>query len=158
MRIRVPSHVLSLEPYAPGKPVEELERELGISGSIKLASNENPLGPSPLAIRAARQALSGAHRYPDGGGFYLKRKLSERLGIPSDSIVLGNGSTELVELLAKAFIGPADNAVVSEGAFIMYRIAVASVGGACHLAPMTRDLRHDLDAMGARIDAQTRLV
>ena len=156
--ISIPSHIGSLAPYVPGKPIEEVERELGLSGSVKLASNENPAGPSPKALAALREALEGVHRYPDGGGFFLKAKLSERTGLSPDRIVLGCGSTELVELLAKTFLGTDGNAVISEGAFVMYRIAVASMGRPTRLVPMTPDYRHDLEAMAEAVDARTRLV
>ena len=95
-----------LVPYPPGKPIEELERELGISGSIKLASNENPLGPSPLAVQAIKDKLRTLHRYPDGSGYYLRNKIKEIYGVPFDQIILGNGSNELIELILRTFLWP----------------------------------------------------
>ena len=98
-----PPNIEALAPYQPGKPVEELERELGITGAIKLASNENPLGPSPRGLAAAREALLDVHRYPDAGGYRLRAALSERLGAPTDELVLGGGSNEIIDLLARTF-------------------------------------------------------
>ncbi len=157
MPLMPPEHIRQIRPYEPGKPVEELERELGLSDTIKLASNENPLGPSPLAIKAVRRALSGAHRYPDGGGYYLRHALAEKHGVPADQIVLGNGSTELVEILARSYLGHHGNAVISEQAFIMYRIAVQAVNGNSVMVPM-KDRTHDLDAMAAAVNDKTRLI
>src|SRR5436309_461543 len=100
----VPPWLASLVPYQPGKPIEEVEREYGICDSIKLASNENPLGPSTRAVAAMRAAIGDVHRYPDGGGFYLKQKLAEKLGVGADQVALGNGSNEILELLARSFL------------------------------------------------------
>jgi histidinol-phosphate aminotransferase len=158
MNLQIPRHVAGLSTYSPGKPIEELERELGLRDSIKLASNENPLGPSPRAVEAAVRAMQQANRYPDGGGFYLKRSLARKLGLPSSRILLGNGSTELVEMLARSFLGPDSNAVISEGAFVMYRIATQAAGGQLRLVPQTSDLRHDAVAMSAAVDEDTRLL
>lgn len=155
--LKVPGHISRIEPYVPGKPIEEVERELGLKGTVKLASNENPLGPSPLAVRAAREALEGSHRYPDGSGFYLRERLSRIHRLPADQILLGNGSTELVEILARTFLGRDGNAVMADQAFIMYRIAVLAVNGNERVVPL-RGMRHDLPAMAARVDASTRLV
>src|SRR5262249_11898618 len=104
LRSLVPQWIRTLTPYPPGMPIEELERELGIRGSIKLASNENPLGPSPKALAAITAALGDLHRYPDGSAFYLKRRLAERLGVTADEIVVGNGSNEIIELVVRTFI------------------------------------------------------
>src|SRR2546421_12512431 len=100
----VPPWLASLVPYQPGKPIEEVEREYGIRDSIKLASNENPLGPSPRALAALQEAAPGVHRYPDGGGFYLKQKLAKKLGVDAQEIALGNGSNEILELVARTFL------------------------------------------------------
>src|SRR5512135_3386787 len=104
----VPEHIRTIVPYSPGKPIEELERELGISGSIKLASNENPLGPSPKAVAAVKKALATAHRYPDGSGFALTQALAKKFSVEPSRIILGNGSNELIELAARAFVQPGD--------------------------------------------------
>jgi histidinol-phosphate aminotransferase len=153
----VPAHIRGIEPYVPGKPIEELERELGLRNSIKLASNENPLGPSPLAVEAVRRAAAGLNRYPDGGGFHLRERLAAEHGVAPGEIILGNGSTEIVELLARTFLGPDGAAVVADQAFIMYRIAVTAVNGRARVVPL-RDMRHDLPAMAAAVGPDVRLV
>ncbi|UCF86524.1 MAG: aminotransferase class I/II-fold pyridoxal phosphate-dependent enzyme [Nitrospiraceae bacterium] len=106
--IRAPEYIRSIQPYVPGKPVEELERELGISESVKLASNESPLGPSPHALRAIRQGIHDIHRYPDGNCHYLRTALSEKLRLAPDELLFGNGSNELIELAVRAFLRPGD--------------------------------------------------
>jgi histidinol-phosphate aminotransferase len=155
--IRVPDNIAQIKPYVPGKPVEEVERELGLSGTVKLASNENPLGPSPMAVDAARRALGEVNRYPDGSGWYVREKLSRLHGVPMDQIMLGNGSTDLVEILARTFLGRDGWAVMADQAFIMYRLAVMTVNGNARIVPL-RKMRHDLEAMAAAVDAVTRLV
>jgi len=150
--------IRSLEPYEPGKPIEELERELGIQGSVKLASNENPLGPSPLAVAALRDALARVHRYPDGHAFALRRKLAQRLGVAGEALVLGNGSSELLELLAKTFLGPGDEVVFAWPSFAMYPIVVRGMGATPVTVPLDAGLVHDLDAMAAAVGPRTKLV
>jgi histidinol-phosphate aminotransferase len=154
----VKPYVRSLEPYEPGKPVEELERELGIQGSVKLASNENPLGPSPRAVEALEAALGGVHRYPDGHAFALRRKLAARLGVADEALVLGNGSDELLELLAKTLLGPGDEAVYAWPSFAMYPIVVRGMGAKPVQVPLDANLVHDLDAMVGAITERTKLV
>ncbi len=143
--------------YQPGKPVEELEREFGIADSIKVASNENPLGPSPRAAAAVREALAGVHRYPDGGGFYLKRRLAEFHGLGPEHFTLGNGTNEVLENLAHAFFDPGDPVVFSEGAFIVYLIVSQLSKCEIRRAPM-RDYAHDLEAMAGLVDEKTKAV
>ncbi len=157
LNLQVPLNISSLVPYPPGKPIEELERELGISGSIKLASNENPLGPSRKAVEAAAGALAGLHRYPDGSCYYLKEKLSSLLGVSAGMIILGNGSNEIIELLIRAFVRPGDEAVMGEPSFAVYPIAVKAAGGVARAVPLER-MRHDLDAMASAINSRTKLV
>ena len=106
VRLLVPEWIRTLTPYPPGMPIEELERELGITDSIKLASNENPIGPSPRALAAIAQALAALHRYPDGSAFYLKRRLAEKLRVSTDELLVGNGSNELIELVLRTFVRP----------------------------------------------------
>ena len=108
--IRAPENIEQIIPYIPGKPVKEVEREYGISEAVKVASNENPLGPSPKAIEAIRQELPSLHRYPDGGGYYLREKLAAHHDLPADRIIIGNGSTEIIETIAKTFLFSDDNA------------------------------------------------
>jgi histidinol-phosphate aminotransferase len=155
--IRVPGEIDSLVPYPPGKPIEELERELGIKGSIKLASNENPLGPSPLAIKAVKEALGGLNRYPDGSSYYLKNKLSSRLGLPQEMLTLGNGSNEIIELLVRTYLAPGEEAVIGEPSFAVYPLVVQAAGGVAVRVPL-KDFTHDLSAMAERITEKTRLV
>jgi histidinol-phosphate aminotransferase len=143
--------------YQPGKPVEELERELGISESIKLASNENPLGPSPKGLEAVRKALSEVHRYPDGGGFYLKRRLAEFHGMAPENFTIGNGTNEVLENIAHAFLDPGDPVVFSEGAFIVYLIVSQLSNCEIRTAPM-RDYTHDLEAMAGLVCERTKAV
>ncbi|MBY0578523.1 MAG: histidinol-phosphate transaminase [Burkholderiales bacterium] len=152
-----PSHIRSIFPYAPGKPIPELERELGIRDIVKLASNENPLGTSPKALMAAEKALLDVARYPDGNGFELKAAISERYGIERDAIVLGNGSNDLLELAARAFLEPGCSAVFSQHAFAVYSLAVQAAGAKGIEAP-AKDWGHDLDAMFAKLENETRMV
>ncbi len=149
--------ILDLTPYPPGKPIEEVEREYGVRDSVKLASNENSLGPSPKAIEAMRAAAADVHYYPDGGAFYLRRALAERLGVPDDWLMFGNGSNELIELLVRAFVFEHDEAVVAEHAFVIYRMAVQAQGGRTPTVA-ARDYGHDLEAMAAAITPATRVV
>ncbi len=154
--------VKGLKPYEPGKPIEELEREHGITDAVKLASNENPLGPGPLALQAIRDALPTLHRYPDGSGYLLKKALAARLSaeaktITPAQITLGNGSNEILELAARTFVTPADQVVFSEHAFAVYPIVTQAVGAQAVVVP-ARDYGHDLEAMRSRITERTRLV
>jgi histidinol-phosphate aminotransferase len=156
IRFRVPEHIRSIDPYQPGTPVEEVERELGIH-AIKLASNENPLGPSPLAVEAARNYLSSINLYPDGSGYYLRRKLSARLGIEMEKIVLGQGSCELIDLFARILLDSGDEAVTCSGSFPLYYSAVRATGANLVAVPL-RDYTFDLDAIAAAVSPRTRLV
>jgi len=149
--------IQGLQPYQAGKPVEELERELGISGSVKLASNENPLGTSEAVKQALRDQFSELARYPDANGFRLKAALSEKHGITPEQITLGNGSNDLLELLARTFVGPGQGIVFSEFAFIVYPLLAQALEARAIVVP-ARDWGHDLDAMAAAIDADTKLV
>jgi len=155
--INVSENIKSISPYVPGKPIEELERELGISGSIKLASNENPLGPSPKAMAAIRKALEGLNRYPDGSGFYLSQALAKNLGVDLAQVILGNGSNELIELAVRTFVQPGDEVVSADPSFVVYKMITQAAGGANVIVPC-RDMRHDLDAMAERITPKTRIV
>ena len=155
--------VQKLTPYLPGKPISDLQRELGIEHVVKLASNENPLGPSPKALAAVRSALDELHLYPDGGGFALKAALAAKLDVVRDGITLGNGSNDVLELVARAFLAPGLSAVFSEHAFAVYPIVTQAVGANAKIATAedgTRGPRygHDLTAMLSLIDASTRVV
>ena len=154
--------VPGLKPYEPGKPIEELEREYGIAGAVKLGSNENPLGPGPLALAAIRAALGSLHRYPDGSGYALKKALAAQLSVGAgpitpDHLTLGNGSNEVLELAARTFVTPADEVVFSEHAFAVYPIVTQAVGARAIVTP-ARSYGHDLDAMRAAVTERTRLV
>jgi len=153
----LPPWIRELAPYPPGKPIEELEREYGITGSIKLASNENPLGASPKAVEAVRAALETIHRYPDGGAFHLTRRLAEKLGMRPEEFVVGNGSNEIIELIIRAFVRPGDEVVVADQAFVIYRMVVQAAAGTPRVVPL-RNFTHDLQAMAAAITPRTRAV
>jgi histidinol-phosphate aminotransferase len=152
-----PGHIDGLERYEPGKPIEEVQRELGLRRVVKLASNENPLGPSPAAVAGAHAALASVHRYPDGPGVALRQALARRHKLEPSQIVVGNGSTDLIDLLARAYLAPGDNAVIAEQAFARFRQCVNARNGGARLVPM-REHTHDLEAMAAAVDARTRLV
>jgi histidinol-phosphate aminotransferase len=144
-----PSYIRAIAPYKPGKPISELERELGITGIVKLASNENPLGCSPLAVSAMQEAIKTASLYPDGNGFELKNALSKRYGIEHASIVLGNGSNDMLELAVRAFLTVGDKAVYSDHAFAVYPLATQAVGGVGISVPAI-NFGHDLKALPTR--------
>lgn len=152
-----PVHLEGLDRYEPGMPIEQVQRETGLASVIKLASNENPLGPSPLAIEAARAALGGVHRYPDGPATALREALAARLGVLPAQVAIGNGSTDLIDLLARAYLTPGDNAVIADRAFARFRQCVNARNGGARMVPM-RGLTHDLEAMRAACDARTRLL
>jgi histidinol-phosphate aminotransferase len=155
--LRRPVHLEGLDLYEPGKPIEDVQRESGLRDVVKLASNENPLGPSPRALEAVRAALVGVHRYPDGPARALREALAAGHDLAPGQVVIGNGSTELIDLLARAFLGPEDNAVISEGAFARFRQVVRARNGRERLVPM-REKTHDLRAMARAADARTKLV
>ncbi len=149
--------VRGLRPYEPGKPISELEREYGVRDALKLASNENPLGPSPKALEAVRALLPELALYPDGNGFDLKSALAARHGVPPAWITLGNGSNDILELLARAFVTPDNEVLFSEHAFAVYPIVTQAVGATASVAP-AKDYGHDLAAMAERVNERTRLV
>lgn len=149
--------ILDLAPYQPGKPVEELERELGISNIVKLASNENPLGPTPKLRTDLAATLKESARYPDGSAFELKRRLSEMLNCATHQLTVGNGSNDVLELLGRVFLGPGLNAVVSEHAFVVYGLVTRSLGASLREVPC-QNFCQDLEATLQAIDEQTRLV
>lgn len=153
----VPDHIQALVPYPPGKPISELERELGISNAIKLASNENPLGPSPLAIAAVQKELGELHRYPDGGTFYLRQRLADHVGVSPDQLIIGNGSNEIIEFLVRTFASADHGVVTSETAFVVYKLASKSANVPFCEVPM-RELTFDLDAILEQVTPATRLV
>lgn len=156
-------HVRTLAPYVPGKPLEELEREYGIRDSIKLASNENPLGPGPLARAAIARAATEIGQYPDGNGFALKQALAKQHACSMECITLGNGSNDVLVMLAEAFLTTDTEAVYSEYAFAVYPIVVQATGAVARVAKALPNdaamaLGHDLDALAALVNARTRVV
>jgi histidinol-phosphate aminotransferase len=150
-------YLSGLIPYSPGKPIEEVEREFGITDSVKLASNENPLGPSPKALQAITAAVPTVHRYPDGGGYLLRKRLARHWDVDADWLLLGNGSNELLELVGRSFLMPGDEVVYAEQAFVVYDM-VAQVTGATKTAVPLKDFAHDLPAMEAAITPKTKVV
>lgn len=149
--------VQALQPYQPGKPLDELEREYGIKHAVKLASNENPLGPGPAAQQTIRACLNDLARYPDGNGFALKLALSNRHGVAPEQVTLGNGSNDILELLARAFLTPDHEVIFSEHAFAVYPIVTQAVGARAIITP-AKNWGYDLDAVLAAITANTRLI
>ena len=156
---RSPSYVRGIAPYQPGKPIAELAREMGLKEDtiVKLASNENPLGASPKALAAMRAALGEVARYPDGNGFELRMALAKMYGVAAESIVLGNGSNDVLEMAAHAFLAPGATAVYSQHAFAVYPLATQATGAAGIEVP-ARDFGHDLDAMARAVRSDTRVV
>jgi histidinol-phosphate aminotransferase len=156
---RAPGYVRAIAPYQPGKPISELAREMGLpeESIVKLASNENPRGASPKAIAAMRIAIGETGRYPDGNGFALKDALSIRYGLAPDRIVLGNGSNDVLEMAARAFLAPGTSAVYSQHAFVVYSLATQAIGATGIVVP-ARDFGHDLEAMAKAVRSDTRVV
>ena len=168
MKIEVYKNIKELEPYEPGKPMEELERELNIplKDIVKLASNENPLGPSPKAIQAIRYSADRVNRYPDGGCFYLKKKLSAKLGISSSNLIIGNGSDEIIDIVIKAFADKNDEVIVSEPAFLEYKISSMTKGCKIKTIPMKQYFEsgilsgfgYDIDKIISSVNKRTKII
>ena len=154
----IKKHILSIPPYVPGKPVAEVERELGIKGSIKLASNENPLGPSPAALEAIKTQLSRCHIYPESSAPDLRKALALHFNLSVENIILGNGSDEIMLLCAHVLLDEGDEAVIPANSFSMYRIAVESFGGKAVQIPLRRDYCVDLESMAAAVTDRTRII
>jgi len=157
MKLFVADYILSLKPYTPGKPLEELEREYGIVDSIKIASNENPLGPSPMAVEAIKKAMVKLNRYPDGSGYDLIRKISGYIGLSPQNIVLGNGSDEIIGMLAFAMLQPGDEAILPNPSFLMYEIMVRGSGAMPIFVPLT-SFCIDLEEIKKKITSKTRMI
>jgi histidinol-phosphate aminotransferase len=154
-----PENVRAIAPYVPGKSIAETARDLGLpeASLLKMASNESPIGPSPKAVEAIRGALDVLHYYPDGSGYELKRLLSRRLGLAPENFVLGNGSNDVLELVARAFLTRDDSAVHSQHAFMVYPLAIQAIGAKAIVVP-AREYGNDLDAMARAVRADTRIV
>ncbi len=157
VKLKISEHIKAITPYPPGKPLEELEREYGISGSIKLASNESPFGPSPLAVEAMQAVLTGLHRYPDGSGYYVTKAISSMTGFDPGEIVLGNGSNEIIDFLVKAFVQSGDEVISSFPSFLMYQKFVATRGGKNIVKPL-KQMTHDLNSIMHAVTDKTRLL
>lgn len=157
MRLKVSKDIEELVPYPPGKPIEELERELGITGIVKMASNENPLGPSPLALKAISGALAGINRYPDGGSYYLRRRLSQVLSVPMEQIITANGSNEIIELLIRTFLASGEEVIMGEPSFAVYPLVTKAGGGVSVKVPL-KGMTIDLPAMREAVTDKTRIV
>ncbi len=157
MRKLTTEKIENLVPYPPGKPIEELERELGITGSIKLASNENPIGPSPMAVKAILDNVNKLHRYPDGSGYYLKEKIAEKFKLPMNRIITGNGSNELIELAIRSFLTPGDEVIQAIPTFLVYEKVVNGAGGELVSVDL-KDFKVDLDAVKKAITPKTKII
>jgi histidinol-phosphate aminotransferase len=150
-------HITQLTPYQAGKPLEELERELGLTDAIKLASNENPLGPSPKALAAIQANLESLHRYPDSHAYYLKQDLAAYLGVSPQQLIFGNGSDEILDLLIRALVPGGGEVLSTTHTFLMYGLITKAVGGVFRPVPLKK-LRVDLKAVAQAVTAQTRLI
>lgn len=153
----VQKSALSVKPYIPGKPIEETQRQLGLKQIVKLASNENPLGPSPKAVSAIKKCLTGINRYPDARGFYLKKKLAKYFALTADNFVLGNGSDELIDVLIKTFVEPDENIVTADTTFLEYEI-IAQVNARKVKKAALRYFKYDLEAILKLVDKKTKLI
>jgi histidinol-phosphate aminotransferase len=154
----VPPHVASLTPYVPGKPIEEVEREYGVSNVAKLASNENALGPSPLALAAAREAAAKVHLYPDGAAYLLRNAIAAKLGVPAEEVMVGNGSNELIELLVRTFVLDDEEVLTSGQSFVAYKLAAQEHGRKLVEAPMKARFHYDLEALRKLLSRRTKIV
>ena len=150
-------NILGLSPYIAGKPIEETRRQLGLREVIKLASNENPFGPSPKALNAIKSALKGLNRYPDSNGFYLKRRLAKFFNLEPTNFVLGNGSDELIDIIIKTFVDADENIVTADVTFLEYEIIASVMGCRVKKAPL-KYFKYDLDAIRKLIDPKTKVV
>ena len=157
MTLHVHPDIQALSPYVPGKPIEELQREFGLDRVIKLASNENPIGPSPKAVTALAGATDQLHRYPDGSGHCLRLAIADRWKLSLDQIILGNGSDEIIGLLARTFLEPGDEAIMADVTFVIYRMEVMAAHGRPVIVPLV-DWTHDLEGMAQAISPKTRLL
>ena len=157
MPIRVHPDIAKLVPYSPGKPLDELERELGIGGAVKLASNENPLGPSPEALAVLDKGKETLHRYPEDGAPDLTRALADRWNVSGNHVIVGHGSDEIINMVVKAFVSPGEEVVMADHTFVMYKLTVTGGHGVCVEVPL-QDWRHDLPAMARAVTGRTQVV
>lgn len=157
MKELVRKNILNLAPYIAGKPIEETKRQFGLKEVIKLASNENPLGPSPKALGAIKKSLLGINRYPDSQGFYLKRKLARSLSIEPDNLVLGNGSDELIDVIIKTFVEEDENIITADVTFLEYEIIAGTFGRRVVKTPL-KYFKYDLQSIKGKIDKKTKII
>ncbi|MBN1503892.1 MAG: histidinol-phosphate transaminase [Candidatus Eisenbacteria bacterium] len=157
MKDLIKENVSRVAPYVPGRPIELVEQELGIKHVLKFASNENPLGPSPLAIKALSENAKQLNRYPDSSSYFLRKRLSKHIGFPMEQIIVGNGSNELIELICHLFAGAGDEVVVGDPSFPMYKIAIDLMGATPVLVPL-KDYRFDMAAMAKAVTPKTTVV
>ena len=150
-------YIYKIKPYVPGKPINEVKRELGLKSVIKLASNENPYPPSPKALAAMTLAAREVNRYPDGGCFLLRRTLARKLNVDDDQLIFGNGSDEIIVLAVKAFAAKGDDVIIAKPSFLIYEIASTLSGARLHQVPL-KDFRYDLEAMKAKVNARTKII
>jgi histidinol-phosphate aminotransferase len=157
MTITPKENILKVKPYIPGKPIEDVKRELGLKTVIKLASNENPYGPSPRVVAAITKTASQVNRYPDGACFYLRQELARRLKVKEDQIIFGNGSDEVIVLAVRAFVNPGDEVVIAKPSFLIYEIASFIEGAVIKSVPL-RNFRYDLTGMKAAVGPKTKII
>lgn len=150
--------IFTIKPYVPGKPIEEVEREYGITGIIKLASNENPLGPSPLAMEAMSRAISRVHIYPDGNCYYLKSDLAKHIGLREENLIIGNGSDEILKMIAEAFLNAGDEVVFAHPSFSEYEFVSKIMDAKIVSVPLKKNFVHDLEAMLKVVSSATKIV
>ena len=150
-------NIWDLKPYEPGKPIEEVQRELGLKNVIKMASNENPFGPSTLAVKAIRENLCKINFYPDGGGYFLKKKLSAYLNVSENQIILGNGSDEIIRMVVETFLNEGEEAVIADPSFVIYQSAVKIINGKCRLVEL-KNYRYDMETMAEAVGEKTKLI
>lgn len=157
MKKKAVQRILDVKPYQPGKPIDEVQRELGLRQVVKLASNENPFGPSPRVLKAIVKAAQDINRYPDGGCFYLRSVLAKRLGVKKDQLIFGNGSDEVIIMALRAFVALGDEVIVSHPSFAVYAIGSKIIGAKVKVIPM-KDFRHDLNVMAKAVTKKTKLI
>ncbi len=153
----VKKSILSVKPYKPGKPIEEVKREFGLTNVYKMASNENALGPSPKAVAAIKKGLLNIHRYPDGNSFYLKKALAKKFKLRLENLIIGNGSDEIIVLALRTFINKGDEVIIADPTFLVYKIAAAIVGAKIVSVPL-KAFHYDLDAMKKKITRRTKMI
>lgn len=157
MKLKIPDYIKAIKPYVSGKPIEEVRREYGIDNSIKLASNENPLGPSPMAVAAIRQAMANLHRYPDAAGYELTQAIARKYDIDPLSVVLGNGSDDIITLLTVVLLQPGDEVILPQPSFLFYEISIRSSGALPVWVPL-KSFKTDLKGMIEKINPKTRII